>query len=191
MARVPKNQIIEGIDAQEGEFVVASNGLPYEGKYHIINGIAYAGENEKSFPTPIPLDQVEESSLAGIISAVGYATAAYAMVKSNVNMIKQTAEKFFPKSNVKPDDAEGSPPRTGKSTFTQKTNDPNKIIKEIKYSADYISILEPLKKDPLYKVVEIDFDLPNVIQQLEDGEKIIPGLTTFVNAEKGDSNEYL
>ncbi len=106
-------------------------------------------------------------------------------------MIKQTAEKFFPKSNVKPDDAEGSPPRTGKSAFTQKTNDPNKIIKEIKYSANYISILEPLKKDPLYKVVEIDFDLPNVFLQLEDGEKIIPGLKSFVNIAKIENNPYL
>jgi hypothetical protein len=190
MARVPKNQIIEGLEAKEGEFVTANDGLPYSGKYHIISGIAYAGENEKSFPTPIPLDQLEESSLAGIISAVGYATAAYAMVKSNINMAKQTAEKIIPKSNIQPDDAEGSPSRTGKSTFTQKTNDSAKIIKEIKFSKLSSIIVEQLKKDPLYKIVEINFDLSNVAQQIDEGDKIIPGLKSFINIAKIESNEY-
>jgi hypothetical protein len=177
MARVPKNQIIEGLEAKEGEFVTANDGLPYSGKYHIISGIAYAGENERSFPTSIPLDQLEESSLAGIISAVGYATAAYAMVKSNINMAKQTIEKIIPKAAIE----SSGDPRRGKSTFTQKTNDSSKVIKEIKYSRLSAITVEQLKKDPLYKIVEVDFDSTDKDKQIEEGEKIIPGLKTFVN----------
>lgn len=179
MARVPKNQIIEGLEAKEGEFVTADDGLPYSGKYHIISGIAYAGEKQDSYQVPIPLDQLEDSSLGGIVSAIGYATAAYAMVKSNVDMIKQTAEKFIPKNTVQAE-GEGSERRSGKSTFTQKTNDSNKIIKEIKHSKLSLIIIETLKKDPLYKIVEIDFDSPSVEKQIDDGEKIIPGLKSFV-----------
>jgi hypothetical protein len=180
MARVPKNQIIEGLEAEEGEFVTANDGLPYSGKYHIISGIAYAGENEKSYPTPVPLDQLEDNSLAGIISAIGYATAAYNMAKSNIDMVKQTAEKAIPKSTVQAD-GEGTTLRSGKSAFTQKTNDSAKVIKEIKFSKLSSIIVEQLKKDPLYKVVEIDFSSPSVEKQIEDGDKIIPGLKTFIN----------
>jgi hypothetical protein len=188
MGRVPKNQIIEGLEAKEGEFVTANDGLPYSGKYHIISGIAYAGENEQSFPVPIPLDQVEESSLAGIISAVGFATAAYAMVKSNINMAKQTAEKIIPKANIRPE-GEGTASRTGKSIFTQKTNDPDKIIKEIKYSKLSAILVETLKKDPLYKIVEINFDDIDVTQQINNGDEIIPGLSEFLYPIDPDDDE--
>ena len=177
MARVPKNQIIEGLVAEEGEFVTADDGLPYSGKYHIISGIAYAGENQDSYQVPVPLDQLEDNSLAGLISAVGYATAAYAMVKSNADMLKQTVEKIIPKKTVET----SGDPRKGKSNFTQKTNDPDKVIKEVKSTKLSSTIIEALKKDPLYKVVEIDFDAPNLNQQIEDGDKIIPGLKTFIN----------
>lgn len=181
MARVPKNQIIEGLEAKEGEFVTANDGLPYSGKYHIISGIAYAGENEQSFPTPIPLDQLEENSLAGIISAIGYATAAYAMVKSNINMAKQTIEKIIPKATVQAEGEGSTNRRSGKSTFTQKTNDPNKVIKEIKYSKLSAILVEQLKKDPLYKIVEVNFESPEAEKQIEEGEKIIPGLKSFID----------
>jgi hypothetical protein len=177
MARVPKNQIIEGLEAQEGEFVTANDGLPYSGKYHIISGIAYAGEKQDSYPTPIPLDQLEDNSLSGIAAIAGYATAAYAMAKSNIDMAKQTAEKVFPKATI---ESSGSP-RKGKSFFTQKTNDPNKVIKEIKSSKLSEMIVSQLKKDPLYKVVEVDFDSVDKDKQIEEGEKQIPGLKTFVN----------
>jgi hypothetical protein len=42
-------------------------------------------------------------------------------------------------------------------------------------------LISSLKKDPLYKLVEIDFNSPTTTQQIEEGDKIIPGLKTFVN----------
>jgi hypothetical protein len=189
MARVPKSLITENIPAEEGEFVYADSGLPYSGKYHIISGIAYAGENEKTYPDKIPLDQVPENQFTSLISTIGYATAAYQMAKQNAEMIQQTAEKVFPSSPVQKS-GEGSTPRSGKISFAQKSNDPDKIIKELNTSTTKVAglsaivakvQLDTLKKDPLYKIVEIDFSAPDATKQIEEGDKIIPGLKTFVN----------
>ena len=180
MARVPKSLITESIPAKEGEFVYADSGLPYSGKYHIISGIAYAGDNQLSFYPPVQLDQVPESQYASLISSIGYATAAYAMAKQNFEMIKQTAKKIIPSNQIQKS-GESQLQRTGKYIFTKKTNDPNNIIKEIKNDSSNSELILSLKKDPLYKLVEIDFNLTTIQQQIENGEKIIPGLKTFVN----------
>ena len=187
MARFPKSLITEGIPAKDGEFVFADSGLPYSGKYHIISGIAYAGENEQSYPEPIPLDQVPENQFASLISTIGYATAAYQMAKQNVGLIKQTAEKVLPSPPIQKS-GESQAQRIGRYAFAQKTNDPDKIIKQFNFQEENKvkltlsnAVLESLKKDPLYKIVEINFDSPDIEQQIEDGEKTIPGLKTFIN----------
>ena len=180
MARVPKSLITESIPAKEGEFVYADSGLPYSGKYHIVSGIAYAGGNESSFDPPVQLDQVPESQYASLISSIGYATAVYAMAKQNFEMIKQTAKKIIPSNQIQKS-GESQLQRTGKYVFTKKTNDPNNIIKEIKNDSSNNELILSLKKDPLYKLVEIDFNLTDTQQQIENGEKTIPGLKTFVN----------
>ena len=180
MARKPKSLITEGIPAKDGEFVYADNGLPFSGKYHIISGIVYAGEKESSFTPPVLLDQVSENQFATLISTIGYATAAYTMAKQNFEMIKQTSEKFIGSLPIKRQ-ITILEPRTGKLIFAQKTNDPNNVIKEIKNDSSNSELILSLRKDPLYKLVEIDFNSPNTTQQIEEGEKIIPGLKTFVN----------
>jgi hypothetical protein len=190
MARVPRSLITENIPAKDGEFVYADTGLPYSGKYHIISGVAYAGENEKTYPQPIPLDQVPENQFASLISTIGFATAAYQMAKQNVEMIQQTAEKIFPSTPTQKSGGEGGVTRTGKISFAQKSNDPDKIIKEYNPSstkaAGLAAIiakakLDEAKKDPLYKIVEIDFNAPDANQQIDEGEKVIPGLKTFIS----------
>ena len=180
MARVPKSLITVNIPSKDGEFVYTESGLPYSGSYHIISGVAYAGNDESSFNPPVSLDQVSESQFASLISSVGYATAAYAMAKQNFDIIKQTAKKIIPTNPIQKS-GESQLQRIGKSTFTQKTNDPNNIIKEIKNDSSNSELILSLQKDPLYKLVEIDFSSPNAPQQIENGEKIIPGLKTFVN----------
>ena len=176
----PLNQTQSGLVAKNGEFVTANDGLPYSGKYYIQNGAAYAGNDPLEYLVPIPLDQVPENQFATLISTVGYATAAYTMAKQNFEMIKQTTEKII-SSNPLQKLSTSLKPRTGKSTFTQKLNDPNNIIKEIKNDSSNSELILSLKKDPLYKLVEIDFNLTNLQQQIEEGDKIIPGLKTFVN----------
>lgn len=176
----PLNQIQPGLIAKDGEFVTADDGLPYSGKYYIQNGVAYAGEDPLEYLVPVPLDQVSENQFATLISTIGYATAAYTMAKQNFEMIKQTAEKIIPPKQIQKLST-SLEPRTGKSIFTQKTNDPNKVIKEIKNDSSNSELILSLRKDPLYKLVEIDFNSPTTTQQIEEGEKIIPGLKTFVN----------
>jgi hypothetical protein len=175
----PLNQIQSGIVAKDGEFVYASDGLPYSGKYYIQNGVAYAGENLSINEVPIPLDQTPDNQFATLISTVGYATAAYAMAKQNIELIKQTSEKLIPTKPVQKQST-SLEPRTGMCSFTQKSNDPNKVIKQFNSSNDSL-LLSALKKDPLYKVVDIDFSALNIQQQLAEAEKTIPGITTFVN----------
>ena len=176
----PLNQIQSGLVAKDGEFVTAEDGLPYSGKYYIQNGAAYAGNDSSEYEVPVPLDQFPENQFATLISTLGYATAAYTMAKQNFEMIKQTAEKIIPSKQIQKLST-SLEPKTGKYIFTQKSNDPNNVIKEIKNDSSNSELILSLKKDPLYKLVEIDFNLTDMQQQIENGEKTIPGLKTFVN----------
>jgi hypothetical protein len=173
---IPESQIISNQIAKPGEFVYSDSGIPYVGLYHIINGKAFAGAVLNTFEVPIPLDQPPTNVMASIVNIAGFGTAAYAMAKQNINNAKNLIEKFIPSAQIQKSN-EGSTPRTGKSTFTQKTNDPNKVIKEIKDP----NLIATLRQDPLYVVVQIDFSSPNANQQIEDGNKQLPGLKTFVN----------
>lgn len=183
----PLNQIQSGITAKDGEFVYADDGLPYSGKYYIQNGVAYAGNDPSEHEVPVPLDQVPENQFASLISTIGYATAAYQLAKQNVELINQTAEKLLPSKPVQKTTT-SLEPRTGKYAFAQKTNDPDKVIRQFDFQEPSkvkltlnSAILETLKKDPLYKIVEIDFNAVDAQKQIEDGDKIIPGLKTFIN----------
>lgn len=182
----PLNQIQSGIPAKDGEFVYADSGLPYSGKYHIQNGVAYAGEDPSVNEVPVPLDQVPENQFASLISTIGYATAAYQMAKQNVELIKQTAEKILPNKPIQAESA-SLKPREGKYAFAQKTNDPDKVIKQFNLEEKSVkatlgnAVLVTLRKDPLYKIVDIDFSSPDAQQQIEEGDKTIPGLKTFVS----------
>lgn len=183
----PLNQIQSGLTAKDGEFVYAEDGLPYSGKYYIQNGVAYAGNDPTEREVPVPLDQMPENQFASLISTIGYATAAYQMAKQNVELIKQTAEKVFPSPPIQKS-GESQAERTGRYAFAQKTNDPDKIIKQFNFQEENKTkltlnnaILSSLKKDPLYKIVEIDFTATDAPNQIEEGDKIIPGLKTFIN----------
>ena len=176
MTYIPKSQIIENQTAKEGELIYAESGIPYSGKYFVIQGLAYAGERPEEGKPLIPLDQPDVNTLAEIQALLGAATGVYSFFKSRMDLVRGIKEKFVPAQPVQAQ-GEGSSPRQGISFFTQKTNDPNKIIKEIK-DPNSIAIL---RQDPLYIVVEIDFSSPNASQQIEDGNKKLPGLKTFVN----------
>lgn len=195
MARTPKNQVKANLYTQGGEFVIKSSGVDYIGPYYLINNKAYAGkdpftsqtttikETPFSIPTIIKVEPIEldvnpnllppgadTNLLASIGNAVGFFTQAYNFAKSNIAVANDIKDKIFPSKSIK-----SSVARTGFHYFIQQINDPSKIIKEVD-----INTFNNLQKDPIYRRVSIDFSAENTEQQIEDGEKQIPGLKTFL-----------
>jgi hypothetical protein len=209
--RNPKNQVKTNLYTSGGEYIYKKSGLDYVGPYYVINNKPYAGVNEvvaTSKPSLLPREikapnpntpnvKIQESTivmqkvepieldinpnflpvgadtniLSAIGNAVGFFTQAYNFAKSNVETAKDIKDKVFPSKNI-----QNNQPRTGIHYFSQNLGDPNKIIKEIDLTA-----YNQLSKDPMYKTVSIDFSSNDVDKQKENGEKIIPGLTTFLS----------
>jgi hypothetical protein len=174
MARVPKSQILKNIKAQTNEFVFADSGLPFSGYYHIISGRAFAGGDEKVYPQPVPLEKPSNNVLTGMINSVGLGTAAYNLASRN----KETARNLAPKQ-INPHIVQTTTKyqvKSGISYYFQKSNDPNYIIKKI--SRDEAI---QLARDPINKIVTIDFSAENLDEQLQIAENSISGITMFVN----------
>ena len=171
MARVPKSQIQENLTAKDGEFVYPPSGLPYTGKYHLIQGKAYAGANQSTFNPPVKLDIPSSNIMAYVIGTAGFATAAYAVAQKNTDMAKGLYDQYKPQQTI-----QSSSKKAGIHTYFQKSNDPNKIIKEISEND-----VHQLKQDPINKIVTIDFSSPDYSEQLQIAEKTIPGISIFVN----------
>ena len=186
---IPEGQIIRDLTAKEGELVYAQNGLPYTGKYHIIRGRAFAGKDNTVYKVPVPLDQPDVNALAEIMKLYGTAMGTYNFFKSRLEALKGLKNEFVDNANnvvntfsppvssvsVKTE-GEGSTSKTGTHYYLQLTNTSNKTIKEISQIGYNLH-----KSVPTSKTVSINFDSPNVEKQIEDGDKIIPGLKTFVN----------
>jgi hypothetical protein len=179
--RNPKNQIKSDLYTSGGELIIASSGVDYIGYYHVINNQAFAGKKQGEFATEIILDVAPELVPAGtqsnflsdIGNTVGFFTDAYAFAKSNLEAAKSIADKYIPSKSLKTNTL-----REGIHYFSQNKLDADKIIKEI-LSSDVS--LSSLQKDPTYIIVQIDFSSPDVDKQIEEGNKQIPGLKTFVN----------
>lgn len=171
MARVPKSQIQENIMTQGNQFVYPSSGVPYNGKYHIIQGQAYAGATQSEYPTPIILEKASSNIMVHVMGSVGFASAGYALAEQNIETAKGLYDEYKPQQIV-----ESSTRKTGVHNYLQKSNDLNKIIKEISLTDTY-----QYRLDPINKIVSINFSADDFQQQIVAAEKIIPGITTFVN----------
>jgi hypothetical protein len=172
MARIPKSQIISNLQAKTSEFVYVDSGLPFSGSYHIINGKIYAGANEKTYQQPIPIEKPANNNLSNIINSTGLGSAAHNLSLRN----KETTRNLAPKQ-INPHIIRiNSPLKIGINYYFQKSNDPNYIIKKISHDEAI-----QLARDPINKVISIDFSAENLNTQLESAEKIIPGITAFVN----------
>lgn len=197
--RNPKNQVKLNLRTEGGEFVIKSSGLDYIGPYYLVNNQAYAGTDPvssrlttvKETPTSIPvIKQIEPveldvnpdllppgadtNLLASLGNAAGFFTQAYAFAKSNLETAKLLKDKVFPSKSVKTGDTSKTP-RTGFHYYTQALSDPNKAIKETDLTNFNI-----LSKDPIYTTVAIDFSSADVDKQIEEGNKKLPGLKTFL-----------
>jgi hypothetical protein len=172
MARIPKNQIITDQQARLNEFVYVDSGLAFSGSYHIISGKTYAGANEKTYTQPVPIEKPQNNALANVISTTGLGSAAYNLAIRNKNTARNLSPISINPHIIRTDLSL----KTGVSYYFQKSNDPNYIIKKVSYEEAY-----QLAKDPINKVISIDFSLENLDEQLTNAEKTIPGITTFVN----------
>ena len=171
--RVPKNRVKTGKHTDGNEYVIASSGIEYKGYYYEENGVAYAGKDSTVYQTKILLELAPVNFMADIALTTGFFTDAYNFAKSNLETAKTIANKVFPS---KPIQQSSDNPKFGTHNYIQKNNET--IIKEI----DSSDLMFPkFKKDPTYKVVSINFNSMDVEQQIEEGDKIIPGLKTFVN----------
>lgn len=174
MARTPKSQILKNIKAQPNEFVYIDSGLLFSGYYHIISGRAFAGGDEKVYPQPVPLEKPSSNVLTGIINTIGLGTAAYNLAIRN----KSTAHDLSPKQVI-PQTVQKTTKyeaKSGINYYFQKSNDLNYIIKKISQDEAI-----QLAKDPINKIVSINFSAENLDAQLKSSEKIIQGITMFVN----------
>jgi hypothetical protein len=188
--RNPRNQVKSNLYTQGGEFIYKSTGLDYVGYYYTINDKAYAG------PVPIPnnlflpieLDVnpnllpegADTNILHAVGNAAGFFTEAYNFAKSNLETAQYIKDKSFTYleqfKQMHAKTVTNNQPRVGLHYFIQNSTDQNKIIKETDLTS-----YNQLRKDPVYKTVSIDFSSPDAEKQIEDGEKIIPGLKTFIN----------
>jgi hypothetical protein len=172
MARIPKNQIITNQQAVFNEFVYVDSGLAFSGSYHIISGKTYAGANERIYAQPVPIEKPQNNALANVINTTGLGSAAYNLAIRN----KNTAYNLAPTS-IHPHIVRLNPSlKSGINYYFQKSNDPNYIIKKVSYEEAYY-----LSKDPINKVISINFSSEDLDEQLTLAEKTIPGITTFVN----------
>ncbi len=181
---IPKSQLLVGLKAKEGEFIYAKTGLPFSGEYHIVSGKAYAGKFFQFNPA-VPLDKPDLNLLAEVNALVANYTGIVSWAKARYERLKNLKQGAEEKINavkeaVRKQD-EGSSPRTGLYYFVQKSNDPNKKIQEYsKTNKNTVNAITYYSNNPKYNVVMVDFSSPNSTSQIDDGEKIIPGLKTFL-----------
>lgn len=185
MTYIPTSQKIENLVAKEGELIYAKTGLPFSGEYHIVSGKAYAGAKFDFKKPAIPLDKPDlnlateiQALVNNYLGIVSWAKARAERLKS----LKRTTEETLnaAKQVLKKQD-EGSSPREGIYYFVQKTNDPNKKIQEFsKSDKNTTNAILFYNNSPKYKVVLIDFSANNIEYQIDEGEKIIPGLKDFL-----------
>ena len=175
---IPRSQIVENKKAKIGEWVYQKTGIPYLGKYHLIKGKPFAGATFQPNKSQQPLEKTTESKLFRILTTSGPNSPAYLMAIGNpggIGTLVGVAAVGIPIIKGVFADSD-SDPQTGFRIFVQKSNEEPKIIKEIKEnSAEYQNLLS----NPFYKIVKLDLS-KDLTPQVEEGEKIIPGLKIFL-----------
>ncbi len=175
---IPRSQIVENKKAKIGEYVFKKTGVPYLGKYHLIKGKPFAGAIFTPNKPQSPLEKTTESALFRILSTSGPTSPAYLMAIGNpggLGTLAGAAVVAIPiiKGVFEEGDTDSA---TGFRVFVQKSNEEPKTIKEVKdNSPDHQLAMQ----NAFYKVVRLDLS-KNLIPQVEEGDKIIPGLKIFL-----------
>jgi len=174
---IPRSQIIENKKAKIGEWVYKKTGVPFLGKYHLVKGKPFAGATFSPTKAQQPLEKTTESNLFRILTTSGPNSPAYLMAIGNPGGIGTLAgiaavgvpiiKNAFAESDIK---------EAGFKVFIQKSNTEPKTIKEVEdNSPDYAAAVS----NSLYKIVKLDMS-KDLTPQLEEAEKIIPGIKIFL-----------
>jgi hypothetical protein len=174
---IPRSQIIENKKAKIGEWVYKKTGIPFLGKYHLIKGKPFAGAIYQPAKISQLLEKTTESKLFKILTTSGPNSPAYLMAIGNpggIGTLAGIAAVGIP--IIKGVFDEGDAEEVGFRVFIQKSNAEPKIIKEVKdNSPDYTAAVS----NPLYRIVKLDMS-KDLNPQIEEAEKIIPGLKIFL-----------
>jgi hypothetical protein len=178
---IPRSQIIENKKAKIGEWVYKKTGIPFLGTYHLVKGKPFAGATFSLTKKQQPLEKTTQSKLFKILTTSGPNSPAYLMAIGNpggIGTLVGAAVVAVPViRGVLGGSDNGNETDGGFRIFVQKSNEEPKTIKEIKdNSSDYKLALS----NSFYKIVKLDLS-QNLGPQIEDGEKIIPGLKIFLN----------
>lgn len=175
---IPRSQIVENKKAKIGEWVYKKTGIPFVGKYHLIKGKPFAGAIFSPTKPQQPLEKTTESKLFKILTTSGPNSPAYLMAIGNPGGIGTLVgvaavgipiiKGVFPESD--------SMPQTGSRIFIQKSNVEPKTIKEVKENSPEYNAAS---SNPFYKIVKLDMS-KDLNPQIEEGEKLIPGLKIFL-----------
>jgi hypothetical protein len=177
---IPRSQIIENKNSKIGEWVYKKTGIPYLGKYHLIKGKPFAGAVFDPKKPQQPLEKTTESQLFRILTTSGPNSPAYLMAIGNpggVGTLAGVAIATIP--IIKGVFEEGDANDSGEikfRVFIQKTNEEPKTIKEVK---DNSPQHQQAIQNAFYKIVRLDMN-KDLGPQLEEGEKLIPGLKIFL-----------
>lgn len=165
--RIPSNQIVTSKYTSGGEFIVELTNAAYQGYYYELNNNLYAG---KTFDIKSPkLIKIKDRNT---LLNRGLSTAIFSLVSGITSKTLST-----PKITSLPD---GFGRGDNEIRFyCKKINEPN-LIKKINED-DFKS----LQTNPIYQTVSIQFiSSPSyangIPQNLDQAEKQMPGITTFL-----------
>jgi len=170
--RIPKNKIQEGKYTAGGEYIVESTNTIYQGYYYEVNSVFYAG---KSFDVnALKLIPIKDRNT---LLNRGLSLALFSTISK---ITSQTLQQ--PKITSIPNGPTTSRNITSDTNrfYCSKVNQQPIIIKEIDETT-YTS----LKSNSLYKVTSVKF-VPSpgyaqgIPQNLDQAEKELPGIRTFL-----------
>jgi hypothetical protein len=156
--KIPSNQIKYNY-TNGNEFIIVSNNLKYKGYYYEINNKFYAGKIFNINNSEIK--KLNSSNINLLLNK--FQTYVYGLISNN-NIKFQQPIKSYQYDNI-----------SLFRYFTTKINIKPSTIKEI----DKITF-ESLINDPLYKTVSLSYNGEFIENELNNAEKIIPGLRQYI-----------
>jgi len=162
--RIPQNQIIKSQYTAGGEYMFANTQNEYQGYYYELNGKKFAGkEFNINNPEIIRINPNNYNKLLGNASTYVYGTLSRIKISGTDRIFSLPVNNSNATLNTKVD------------FYCCKINQNPLIIKAINEET-YIS----LQKNTLYKTTYVG-TYNNIYQSLEDAEKQIPGMISFLS----------
>lgn len=180
--KIPQNQIVKSQYTSGGEYMFVSTQNEYQGYYYELSGKLFAGkEFNTNNPEIAKIQSDKFNKLLGKASTYAYGKISGAKITNNTvkaqpNISNPSVTDVVDASTTNMNDTLISINTTPEKPkfYCSKINNSPILIKEIDEQT-YIN----LQKDPLYKTTYVG-DYNSKFQSVEDAEKQIPGLETFI-----------